>query len=69
MEEQPTKRFRIGYALAQKKQESFIQPSLVNLASERGIDLVRIDTEKPLAIKVRSIASCTRCPARIGRTS
>lgn len=49
MEEQPTKRFRIGYALAQKKQESFIQPSLVNLASERGIDLVRIDTEKPLA--------------------
>lgn len=49
MAEQPTKRFRIGYALAQKKQESFIQPSLVNLASERGIDLVRIDTEKPLA--------------------
>ncbi|XP_077244809.1 inositol-tetrakisphosphate 1-kinase 1-like [Tasmannia lanceolata] len=42
------RRFGIGYALAPKKQQSFIQPSLVNLAKERGIDLVRIDSDKPL---------------------
>ncbi|KAJ4957477.1 hypothetical protein NE237_024588 [Protea cynaroides] len=41
-------RFVVGYALAPKKQQSFIQDSLVNLAKERGIDLVRIDTDKPL---------------------
>ncbi|KAI7987924.1 Inositol-tetrakisphosphate 1-kinase 5 [Camellia lanceoleosa] len=45
---EPMRRFGVGYALAMKKQESFIQASLVNLASERGIDLIRIDTEKPL---------------------
>ncbi|KAL9995293.1 putative phosphotransferase with an alcohol group as acceptor [Helianthus debilis subsp. tardiflorus] len=43
-----TKRFSIGYALLLKKQKSFIQDSLVNLAKSRGIDLVKIDTEKPL---------------------
>ncbi|KAK9059394.1 hypothetical protein SSX86_022014 [Deinandra increscens subsp. villosa] len=43
-----TKRFSIGYALLLKKQKSFIQASLVNLAKERGIDLIKIDTEKPL---------------------
>ncbi|GFZ17129.1 inositol 1,3,4-trisphosphate 5/6-kinase family protein [Actinidia rufa] len=45
---EPTRRFAVGYALAPKKQQSFIQDSLVNLARERGIDLVRIDVEKPL---------------------
>ncbi|XP_057479780.1 inositol-tetrakisphosphate 1-kinase 1-like [Actinidia eriantha] len=45
---EPTRRFGVGYALAPKKQQSFIQDSLVNLARERGIDLVRIDVEKPL---------------------
>ncbi|XP_052171380.1 inositol-tetrakisphosphate 1-kinase 1 [Diospyros lotus] len=45
---EPGRRFGVGYALAPKKQESFIQDSLVNLARERGIDLIRIDTEKPL---------------------
>ncbi|KAG0474768.1 hypothetical protein HPP92_014454 [Vanilla planifolia] len=44
-----TRRFRIGYALAPKKQQSFIQPTLVNLARERGIDLVPIDTACPLS--------------------
>ncbi|RVW19247.1 hypothetical protein VitviT2T_002453 [Vitis vinifera] len=42
------RRFAIGYALAPKKRESFIQVSLVSLAQERGIDLIRIDTDKPL---------------------
>ncbi|KAK9076562.1 hypothetical protein SSX86_004896 [Deinandra increscens subsp. villosa] len=42
-------RFSVGYALLQKKQRSFIQCSLVNSAKERGIDLVRIDTDRPLA--------------------
>lgn len=45
---EPQRRFSIGYALAPKKQESFIQASLVSLARERGIDLIRIDTDKPL---------------------
>ncbi|KAG8381675.1 hypothetical protein BUALT_Bualt06G0146200 [Buddleja alternifolia] len=48
MSEEGTKRYRIGYALAQKKVQSFIQPSLLNLAKERGIDLVPIHLTKPL---------------------
>lgn len=42
------RRYWIGYALAPKKQKSFIRDSLVNLAKDRSIDLIRIDTEKPL---------------------
>ncbi|KAJ0111355.1 hypothetical protein Patl1_03536 [Pistacia atlantica] len=42
------RRFGIGYALAPKKQKSFIQESLVSLAKSRGIDLIKIDTERPL---------------------
>ncbi|KAI4314499.1 hypothetical protein L6164_027402 [Bauhinia variegata] len=41
-------RFAIGYALAPKKQNSFIQDSLVSLAKSRGIYLVRIDMERSL---------------------
>ncbi|KAJ7943846.1 Inositol-tetrakisphosphate 1-kinase [Quillaja saponaria] len=41
-------RFGIGYALASKKQLSFIQDSLVSLANSRGVDLVRIDLERLL---------------------
>lgn len=41
-------RYRIGYALAPKKVQSFIQPSLLNLAKERGIDLFPIQLTKPL---------------------
>lgn len=48
MTEMNTKRFSIGYALLLKKQKSFIQESLVNLAKQRGIDLIKIDTDKPL---------------------
>ncbi|XP_071730615.1 inositol-tetrakisphosphate 1-kinase 1-like [Rutidosis leptorrhynchoides] len=48
MTEMNTKRFSIGYALLLKKQKSFIQESLVNLAKQRGIDLIQIDTDKPL---------------------
>ncbi|KAG0460504.1 hypothetical protein HPP92_020801 [Vanilla planifolia] len=44
-----SRRFRVGYALAEKKTRSFIQPSLVNLCCERGIDLVPIDTTLPLS--------------------
>lgn len=47
MAEQP-RRFTVGYALAPKKVSSFIQPSLVDHAKQRGIDLVRIDLDKPL---------------------
>ncbi|THU61307.1 hypothetical protein C4D60_Mb07t21910 [Musa balbisiana] len=43
------RRFVVGYALAPKKQQSFIQPSLVDLARERGIDLVAIDASRRLA--------------------
>ncbi|CAL9104571.1 unnamed protein product [Musa textilis] len=45
----PPRRFVVGYALAPKKQQSFIQPSLVGLARERGIDLVAIDASRRLA--------------------
>lgn len=47
MAEDP-RRFSIGYALAPKKQQSFIRESLINLARERLIDLIKIDTEMPL---------------------
>ncbi|OAY62665.1 inositol-tetrakisphosphate 1-kinase 5-like [Ananas comosus] len=43
------RRFSIGYALAPKKRQSFIQPSLVELSRSRGIDLVPIDPSRPLA--------------------
>ncbi|RWR81030.1 inositol-tetrakisphosphate 1-kinase 1-like protein [Cinnamomum micranthum f. kanehirae] len=43
-----SRRFRIGYALAPKKQQSFIQESLVDLLKSRGIDLIRIDSDRPL---------------------
>ncbi len=42
------RRFTIGYALAPKKQNSFIRDSLVNLAGSRGIDLVKIDPNRTL---------------------
>ncbi|CAI9274752.1 unnamed protein product [Lactuca saligna] len=48
MAEVTAKRFSVGYALLQKKQRSFVQCSLLNSAKERGIDLIRIDTDKPL---------------------
>ncbi|KAK1262125.1 Inositol-tetrakisphosphate 1-kinase 1 [Acorus gramineus] len=47
-EEQRPRRYGVGYALAPKKQQSFIQLSLVNLARERGIDLIPIDPDRPL---------------------
>ncbi|XP_026404792.1 inositol-tetrakisphosphate 1-kinase 5-like isoform X3 [Papaver somniferum] len=40
------KRFQIGYAFTQKK--NFIQGSLLNESRQRGIDLIKIDTDKPL---------------------
>lgn len=43
------KRFSIGYALAPKKQNSFIRDSLLSLAKSRGVDLIRVDWERPLA--------------------
>lgn len=45
---EPVRRYSIGYALVPKKQRSFIQESLVNLAKQRGIDLIPIDPNKPL---------------------
>ncbi|KAL7160657.1 hypothetical protein ABFS83_01G111600 [Erythranthe nasuta] len=48
MEEPMGRRFAVGYALASKKQASFIQISLINIAKEKSIDLIKIDLEKPL---------------------
>lgn len=42
------RRFAVGYALASKKQNSFIQISLINAAKEKNIDLIKIDLGKPL---------------------
>ncbi|GMY06352.1 inositol-tetrakisphosphate 1-kinase 1-like [Fagus crenata] len=44
----PSSRYRIGYALSLKKEQSFIQNSLINHANQRGIDLIRVDPSKPL---------------------
>ena len=44
-----TPRYAIGYALAPKKQQSFIQPSLVARAAAHGMDLVPVDAARPLA--------------------
>lgn len=48
MAEPLKKRFTVGYALAPKKQASFIQVSLLNTARDRGIDLIKIDVERRL---------------------
>lgn len=42
------KRYGVGYALAKKKEKSFIQASLLSLTKEKGIDLIKIDTNTPL---------------------
>ncbi|XVF52004.1 hypothetical protein PTKIN_Ptkin04bG0230500 [Pterospermum kingtungense] len=42
------RRFEVGYALLPKKENSFIRESLVAQAKSRGIDLVKIDRERPL---------------------
>lgn len=47
MAEKPTT-FRIGYAFEPKKVDTFMQPALLNLAKERGIDLIPIEFDKPL---------------------
>jgi len=44
-----TRRYVVGYALAPKKQNSFIQPSLLSRAAARGVDLVPVDEARPLA--------------------
>ncbi|CAA0843266.1 Inositol-tetrakisphosphate 1-kinase 1 [Striga hermonthica] len=48
MAEPMGRRFAVGYALASKKQASFIQVSLIDVARQRNIDLVKIDLERPL---------------------
>ncbi|BBN03605.1 inositol-1,3,4-trisphosphate 5/6-kinase / inositol-tetrakisphosphate 1-kinase [Marchantia polymorpha subsp. ruderalis] len=40
--------FDIGYALAQKKQRSFVQPTLISQAKSKGINLICIDVLRPL---------------------
>ncbi|KAJ4882659.1 Inositol-tetrakisphosphate 1-kinase 1 [Raphanus sativus] len=42
-------RYTVGYALAAKKQHSFIQPSLIEHSRRRGIDLIKLDPAKPLS--------------------
>ncbi|XP_073131177.1 inositol-tetrakisphosphate 1-kinase 1 [Henckelia pumila] len=46
--EKDVRRYRVGYALAPKKVQSFIQPSLVHTAEQAGIDLVQIHLDKSL---------------------
>lgn len=41
-------RYRVGYALPDKKVGTVIQPSLVEHAKEKGVDLVAVDLGKPL---------------------
>ena len=47
-EQEQAGRFTVGYALAPKKVSSFIQPSLLEHAKNRCIDLVPIDPDTPL---------------------
>lgn len=44
-----THKYRIGYALAPKKQSSFIQQSLITLCQSRGIELIQIDPSIPIS--------------------
>ncbi|KAE8789796.1 inositol phosphate kinase [Hordeum vulgare] len=44
-----SRRYVVGYALAPKKQNSFIKPSLISRAAARGVDLVPVDDARPLA--------------------
>lgn len=49
MSSESSARFSIGYAMPPKKLDSFIQPSFLDHAKSRGIDLIPIDTTtKPL---------------------
>lgn len=48
MAEPLKKRLSVGYALAPKKQASFVQVSLLNTARDKGIDLIKIDVERLL---------------------
>lgn len=41
-------RYRIGYALPNKKVDTFIQPSLLDHAKQNGVDLVPVDLSMPL---------------------
>ncbi|CAJ1943852.1 unnamed protein product [Sphenostylis stenocarpa] len=41
-------RYRVGYALQPNEMESFIQPSLLDYAKQRAIDLIQIDFSTPL---------------------
>ncbi|XP_024356898.1 inositol-tetrakisphosphate 1-kinase 1 [Physcomitrium patens] len=40
--------FDVGYALAEKKQKSFVQPSLIAYAKSKGVNLVCVDFHKSL---------------------
>ncbi|XP_010558621.1 PREDICTED: inositol-tetrakisphosphate 1-kinase 1-like [Tarenaya hassleriana] len=48
MSDPAPKRYLVGYALASKKEHSFIQPSLIEHARQRGIDLIKLDPTKSL---------------------
>lgn len=40
--------FEVGYALVEKKQRSFVQPSLIAHAKSKGVNLVCVDLKRPL---------------------
>ncbi|ESQ41671.1 hypothetical protein EUTSA_v10014130mg [Eutrema salsugineum] len=48
MSDSSQERYIVGYALAAKKEHSFIQPSLIEHSRQRGIDLVKLDPSKSL---------------------
>ncbi|WP_407803846.1 hypothetical protein, partial [Staphylococcus aureus] len=52
------RRIIIGYAFPAKKEQSFIQPSLISHARQNGIDLVPIDPNKPLTQQEKGPFDC-----------
>ncbi|KAJ7558127.1 hypothetical protein O6H91_04G025400 [Diphasiastrum complanatum] len=41
-------RFKIGYALTEKKQQSLLQPKFLEYAKSRGVDFIRIEVQMSL---------------------
>ncbi|KAK6289309.1 hypothetical protein POUND7_000850 [Theobroma cacao] len=48
----PSELYRIGYALTSKKEQTFILPSLLSHAPQKGIVLTKVDPNKPLIQQV-----------------
>ncbi|CAN8300192.1 unnamed protein product [Cochlearia groenlandica] len=55
MSDSSKERYVVGYALAEKKQLSFMQTSLIEHSRQRGIDLIKLDPSKSLLDQVNKI--------------